>query len=83
MSPSKIIGGISGVMLLLVGLVGSAVSLLAVLHPVGTQMADDNNPFGPPPSLFGSVLIVVFCLSVAVVGGFVVRKSVRKPRISA
>jgi hypothetical protein len=31
-------------------------------------MADDNNPFGTPTSLFGSIFL--FCLSIGVVGGF-------------
>jgi hypothetical protein len=79
----RIIIGAFGFILLLVGLIGIPIALLAIFDPVGTQTADDNNPFGTPPSLFGSVLLLLFCLSIGVVGGFLVRKSVRKPPVSA
>ena len=79
----RIIIGVFGFILLFVGLIGIPIALLAIFDPVGTQMADDNNPFGTPPSLFGSILLLLFCLSIGVVGGFLVRKSVRKQPVSA
>jgi len=39
--------------------------------------------FGPPPSLFGPVLTLLFCLMVSAVGGFVAWRSVRRRRVSA
>jgi hypothetical protein len=39
--------------------------------------------FGPPPSLFGPVLTLVFCLMVCAVGGFLAWRSVRRRRVSA
>jgi hypothetical protein len=79
----RIIIGAFGSILLFVGLIGALIALLAIFDPVGTQMADDNNPFGTSPSLFGSVLLLLFCLSIGVVGGFLVRKSFRKAPVSA
>jgi hypothetical protein len=79
----RIIIGAFGFILLFVDLIGIPIALLAIFDPVGTQMADDNNPFGTPTSLFGSILLLLFCLSIGVVGGFLVRKSVRKPPVSA
>jgi hypothetical protein len=79
----RIIIGVFGFILLFVGLIGIPIALLAIFDPVGTQMADDNNPFGTPPSLFGSILLLLFCLSISVFGGFLVRKSIRKQPVSA
>ena len=79
----RIIIGVFGFILLFVGLIGIPIALLAIFDPVGTQMADDNSPLGTPPSLFGSILLLLFCLSISVVGGFLVRKSVRKQPVSA
>lgn len=36
------------IILIAVGVLGAAVSLLTVVDPVETKMADDNDPFGPP-----------------------------------
>ena len=69
--------------LLLIGLLGSAVSLFAIFDPVGTQMADDNNPFGTPPSLLSSVLMLLVYLTLGIAGGVLARKSFRKRHLSA
>jgi hypothetical protein len=50
MSAAKIVGVVCGLVLLVGGFLGVAVSLFAIFDPAGTQMADDANPFGPPPS---------------------------------
>jgi hypothetical protein len=42
----RIIIGAFGFILLFVGLIGIPIALLAIFDPVGTQMADDNNPYG-------------------------------------
>ena len=39
-----------GVALLAIGLVGALIGLLAVENPAGLKAADDNDPFGEPPS---------------------------------
>jgi hypothetical protein len=78
----RIIIGVFGFILLFAGLIGTPITLLFIFDPVGTQMANDNNPFGTPPSLFGSILQLLFCLSIGVVGAFLVRRSIRKPSVS-
>ncbi len=83
MSPPKIVAAVAGLFLLLGGIVGTAVSLLAVLDPVGTKMSDDADPFGTPPSFFSSLSILLVYLGVSGVGAFVVWRSVRKPSASA
>jgi hypothetical protein len=83
MSGAKIVAGLSSVILLLVGLLGSAVSVLAIIDPVGTKAADDNDPFGTPPSLLGSLLMLLIFLCVSAVGVFLAWTSVRERRLSA
>ena len=83
MSAAKIIAGVAGLLLLLVGLLGSAVSLLAIIDPVGTKAADDNDPFGVPPSVLGSLLMLLIFLCVCAVGIFLAWRSMRGRRLSA
>jgi hypothetical protein len=83
MSALKIIAGVSGLFLLLGGLVCTAVALLSILDPVGSKMADDGDPFGAPPSLVSSLLILAVYVGVSAAGAFLTWLSVRKPRISA
>ena len=83
MSAPRIVAGAVGLFLLLGGLVGTAVSLLAVLDPVRTKMSDDADPFGTPPSLLISLSILLVYLGVSGLGAFLVWRSVRKPPASA
>jgi hypothetical protein len=83
MSAAKIVGAVLGLVLLVVGFLGVAVSVFAILDPAGAKMADDANPFGAPPSLLSSVLIFVFYLAVCVLGFFLTWRSVRKRPVSA
>ena len=46
---------IAGLWLLLAGVLGVIVCLVAIVDPVGTKMADDNDPFGNPPSRISSL----------------------------
>ncbi len=61
-----------GGVLALVGFVGMAVGILAVLDPVGAQHSNDGNPFGPPPTTLESVLIAALFLCVAASGVFLI-----------
>jgi hypothetical protein len=40
----------------LIGLLLAAVSVLALVDPEGTKMADDADPFGTPPSRMSSLI---------------------------
>jgi hypothetical protein len=83
MSAVKIAAGVLGLSLLLGGLVASAVALLCITDPVGCKMADDGDPFGTPPSLLSSLLVLLVYLGVSGVGAFLVWRSARKPPTSA
>ena len=75
----KIIFAALSLILLLIGLLGSAVSLFVIFDPVGTQMANDNDPFGTPPSMVSSLLMLLVYLALGVAAGLLARKSFRKP----
>jgi hypothetical protein len=83
MSAAKMIGAGLGLILLVGGVLGVAVSLIAILDPAGAQMADDANPFGPPPSLLSSISILIFYLIVSAVAFFLTWRSFRKRSVSA
>jgi hypothetical protein len=83
MSAAKIVARISGFFLLLSGLFGTAVPVFSMLDPGASKMADDGDPFGTPPSLLDSFLILLVYLGVSGVGAFLVWSSVREPPASA
>lgn len=83
MSAAKIVARTSGLFLLLSGLFGIAVAVFSMLDPVGSKMADDGDPFGTPPSLLDSFLILLVYLGISGIGAFLIWKSVRKPSASA
>jgi hypothetical protein len=83
MSAAKVIARTLGWFLLVGGLVASALALLCIIDPVGCKMADDGDPFGAPPSLFSSLVVLLVYLGISGVGAFLVWKSVRKPSASA
>ena len=65
----------AGISLVLFSLVACGVSLIAILDPAGTQKADDNNPFGPPPSRLYSVSALCVSLAIGAAGIYLVRRS--------
>jgi hypothetical protein len=83
MSAAKTGTRVLGLFLLVGGLVATAVALLCIIDPVGCKMADDDDPFGTPPSLLGSLSVLLVYLGVSGVGAFLVWRSVRKPPASA
>ncbi len=83
MSAAKIVARVSGLFLLISGLIGSAVALLSILDPVASKLADDGDPFGTPPSRFDSLLILLVYFGAFCVGAFLVWKSGRKSPASA
>jgi hypothetical protein len=50
-----LIGLLAGAACILLGLAGVAISAVAIFDPAGAQMADDNNPFGAPPTFSESL----------------------------
>ena len=65
-----VIGAVVGGALLLLGLLMALFAIFAILDPVGAQMANDNDPFGTPPSLASSIGVLFACLAVSGVGVF-------------
>lgn len=57
-----------GAILASFGILGILLGLLALVDPAGTQMADDGNPFGAPPTAVQSVLITLFYLLMSILG---------------
>ena len=78
----RFLKAIAGTGLLLVGLVGSAMSFLALADPVGTKMADDADPFGVPPSASGSLILLVVFLAVGAVGVYLLSRFWRHKHVA-
>lgn len=49
-SKMKVLSITAGIGLTLLSLLACGLFLIAIVDPAGTQMANDNDPFGPPPS---------------------------------
>jgi hypothetical protein len=79
----KILSAIAGGVLRVAGVAGSGVGVFALIDPRGTQMSNDADPFGAPPSVLDSSFMVCVYLLVAGVGAFLLWRSLRKPPISA
>jgi hypothetical protein len=65
---------IIGSLLAIVGLVFFLVSLVALFDPVGTQMADDSDPFGPPPPWYAAVVSGIVSGGIAASGMWLLRR---------
>lgn len=78
MKIAKVIGVVLGLGVAIFGSLGILVSLVAIVDPIGTKMADDGDPFGVPPSMLGSVIVCLVYLSVCGAGVFVTWLSLRK-----
>jgi hypothetical protein len=57
-----------GISLLAFAALLALVELLALLDPAGAQLADDSNPFGPPPSTSSILLWLLLSLVLAALG---------------
>ena len=66
-----------GLVIVLVALIGLFLSIVELLDPVGTKMADDGDPFGPPEPWY--VPATLLLLSVTF-GGFGLWLLFRKSR---
>lgn len=64
-----------GSILFLFSLLGILFGIIAIFDPIGSQMSDDGNPFGTPPTFFESfsklfVFSVIFIISILLIFGF-------------
>ncbi len=72
-----VLRSVFGLLLAFIGAVFFAVSVMALLDPVGTQMADDSNPFGTPPPWYAAALGILISGAVAGAGVWLLRRRVR------
>lgn len=60
-----------GVLIVVAGLLAIALAAIALIDPIGSQLANDGAPFGLPPSRWSSA-VMLFGFLLATVGGVVV-----------
>jgi hypothetical protein len=76
----RIVLALLAVLLILAGLLIVLVGVIAVLDPVGTKLADDNDPFGPPPPRWQGAVATIVGLGVISTGIGAVVAMVRRER---
>ena len=57
------------------GLVVAVVSVVAIFDPVGTQYANDADPFGSPPSIIRAIVLLLAGCAVALGGVRILRRT--------
>lgn len=67
-----------GAAMILLGSLGVLLGIIEIVDPVGSKMADDNDPLGPPRSRAGSVLVTTVYAGIAVGGVFLTVWNPRK-----
>ena len=67
-----------GIALLTLAAVLAMVELIALLDPAGTQLADDGNPFGPPPSTSSTLPWLLLSLVLAALGLWLALRTKRR-----
>ena len=70
-------------MLIAVGVLLFAVSILAIFDPVGAKAADDADPFGEPPSRLSSIGMALGSAALVAAGIWVIVRAVKASRPSA
>jgi len=68
---------VSGFVLFALGLFGALFGLVAIIDPIGTQMANDLDPLGTPPSLVESITITGLYAALAILGGWLFKRGQR------
>ena len=64
-------------MIFAMGLVLLFISILAIIDPVGTKLADDNDPFGDTGRVLFPIIYVVIAI-VMLLGSFTFRRKVTR-----
>jgi hypothetical protein len=73
----KVLCFFSGLSLVLLALVVAGLAIFAIIDPVNAKMADDNDPFGPPPSRLSSLAILGGSVGVGFAGVYLVSRAFR------
>jgi hypothetical protein len=62
----------AGLGLILFSFLAGALSVVAIIDPAGTKMADDNDPFGPPPTRLSSAGMLSIFIVTGAAGAYLV-----------
>jgi hypothetical protein len=73
-----ILAGLIGLVMMIVGIAGVAFGLLAFVDPQATQRADDENPFGVPPSRWVIAMQAVSFAGTGILGAWFVYRATTK-----
>jgi hypothetical protein len=65
---------ITGLVLAFVGFLGIASGIVAVLDPVGSKLADDADPLGPPVTITQALMVIVTWALVLCIGIWLISK---------
>jgi len=77
------LAGISfGLPMFVFGLGGMIFTIHALFDPTDAQLSDDSNPFGAPPSLSHSLLVLTMYIGLRTAGAVILRSCFRKRRAS-
>jgi hypothetical protein len=79
----KLVGISFGAPLFVVGLGGVIFVIHGLIDPVGAQLSDDSNPFGGPPSLSHSLVMLAMYVGICAAGAFILWSCFRKRRAPA
>ncbi len=70
---TRLLAVLAGLALVVAGVVGVVLSIMAIVNRVGTQVADAD-PFGAPPTIVGASLALLVCLAMAAAGVWLGRR---------
>jgi hypothetical protein len=79
----KLVGISFGLALFVLGLGGTIFVIHGLIDPAGAQLSDDSNPFGTPPSLSHSLIVLGMYIGTCATGALILWGSFRKRRASA
>jgi hypothetical protein len=71
----------AGFLLLAVGPMVALVHVIGLLDPVGSKLSDDGDPFGTPPPASESIIALVVCAALVVLGVWLVRTKKTPTRV--
>ena len=78
----RLLSAFAGPALILLGGIGVLVSIHALIDPASAQAADENNPFGQPPTFLHGLGILGGYILVVIIGVFLVWIFARQRRHS-
>jgi len=71
----------AGFLLLAVAPMVALVHVIGLLDPVGSKLSDDGDPFGTPPPASESIVALVVCAALVILGVWLVRTKKAPTRV--